>query len=485
MQTSIYNTLGGELQNLQTQTPDKLTFYHCGPTVYWTQHIGNMRGMTMADLIRRALIYSGYEVTFVRNYTDVGHLTGDNIGDADSGEDRMAKGAKREGLSPDAIADKYIAQFESDTALLNILPPDHSPRATHYIKQMQELVQILLEKGYAYTTDSAVYFDVAKFPNYTDLSGQKLNENRKGAGQGDVQDPDKHNSADFSLWFFKTGPHASALQTWESPFKSKLVENGRGFPGWHIECSAMAKALLGNTIDIHMGGVEHISIHHTNEIAQSEAANGQKFVNYWLHNEHLNVDNKKMAKSEGTAYSVSEIVEKGFSPTALRYFFLGAHYRSKQNFTWEALTGAKNALTKLQKQLRGYLPAAETQGSILEVWRAKFAEALTSDFNVPQALAVLWDMLASDAEPADKLETAYDFDRVLGLNLRKDLEAAEQRNGLSKVDEDKVALLITARERARADKDWAGADQLRDQLLEEFNVEVKDGPSGPEWEVKA
>lgn len=482
----IHNTLGKQVQNLHPIEAGKISFYHCGPTVYWTQHIGNLRGMTMADIIRRSLIFLDYDVNFVRNYTDVGHLTGDNIGDADSGEDRMEKGAKREGLSPDEIAQKYIDVFEKDCAELNILEPTHKPRATEFIAQMQDMVAVLLEKGFAYTTPKAVYFDITKADDYTKLSGQKLEANQIGAGKGDVSDPEKKHPQDFAVWFFKTGVHKKALQTWESPFSSPEVENGRGFPGWHIECSAMARALLDETIDIHMGGIEHIPVHHTNEIAQSESASGKEFVHYWLHNEHLTVDGEKMSKSEGTAYSLAELKAKGFSATDLRYFFLNAHYRSKQNFTWEALVAAQSALANLKKQLLQLRTQSEVEGLILEIWRLKFVEAISKDFSIPAALALVWELLKDNSvAPQDKLETILDFDRVLGLGLEAVALAADTEAKLDIPAEKKteIELLIAARNKAREDKDWQRADEIRAQLLKEFGIALIDKDGKTHWEL--
>src|SRR4030042_2920350 len=343
----LYNTLNSKREEIKPLKDKKVNMYYCGPTVYWTQHIGNLRVMFCADLVVRVLKYLGYKVKFVRNYTDVGHLTSDE----DLGEDKMEKGAKREGLKPQQIADKYIKIYEQDTAKLNLGEPNVKPRATKYIKEMIKIVQVLLDKGFAYTTDLAVYFDVTKAQNYNQLSGQNLDEQIKGAGTGEVEDPQKKHPADFALWFFKAGRHQNALQTWTSPFKSPLVEKGQGFPGWHIECSAMSKKNLGNTFDIHMGGIEHIPVHHTNEIAQSESANGVKFVNYWLHNEHLTVNSGKMAKSEGTSFSLQEVEDKGFQPLVLRYFFLQAQYRSKQNFTWESLQASQTGLERIYSQV--------------------------------------------------------------------------------------------------------------------------------------
>ncbi len=291
----LHNTLSRKKELFKPIQSGKVLFYQCGPTVYWTQHIGNIRAMVMADFIQRTFKYIGYDVKFVRNYTDVGHLTGDNIGNADIGEDRMEKAVKREGRSADEIAQHYIKIFEQDVKELNILEPFAKPRATEYIKEIIDMVQILIDKGFAYPTDLAVYFDISKVKDYTKLSGQDLEKNISGKGRADIEDPQKKNPADFSLWFFRAGTHENAVQFWPSPFTSKLVKNGEGFPGWHMECSAMIKTLLGETIDLHMGGVEHIPVHHTNEIAQSESANNVPLANFWLHNEWLLADGGKMS----------------------------------------------------------------------------------------------------------------------------------------------------------------------------------------------
>lgn len=461
----INNTLGRKLQEFKPINPPKVSFYHCGPTVYWTQHIGNMRGMTMGDLIRRSLLYLGYDVKYVSNYTDFGHLTSD----ADEGEDKMAKGARREGISPKEVADKYIAEFERDVKLMNILAPTVRARATDYIDEMIKMVQELLDKGYAYATAEAIYFDTSKFPNYTELSGRDMTKDMVGAGHGEVKETSKRNPADFAVWFFRTGPHKNALQYWESPFESPEVEKGYGFPGWHLECSAMARVNLGQQLDIHMGGVEHISIHHTNEIAQSEAVNGKKYVNYWLHNEHLNVDNKKMAKSDGTGYVLQDVLDKDYDPMHLRYFFLQAHYRSKQNFTWEGLDAARNAYEKLIRTL-SELPE-DVGGVVSEEWRMKFLTSLENDFNVPDGLAVVWDVLKSDLSDEDKLTTILDFDEVLGLRLKETLKG-------SVVDvPENIQKLILERNSARDAKNWKKSDELRVEI-EKQGFEVKDTDDG-------
>ena len=462
MSLKILNTESKKKEEFKPLNKNKVNFYQCGPTLYWTQHIGNMRAVVMADLINRTLKYLGYEVNFVRNYTDVGHLSGDNDGNADTGVDRMEKAAKRENLKPLEIAEKYKKIYEVDIQELNTLLPNHRPEATKYIQEMQKMVSELLEKGYAYSTPLAIYFDVSKAKNYHRLTGQK-NENQKaGAGSGEVQDGEKRNPEDFALWFFKAGAHKNALQTWKSPFSSPLVEDGEGFPGWHIECSAMGRKLCGNTLDIKMGGIEHIPIHHTNEIAQSEAANGLKYVDYWVHNEHLLVDGKKMSKSEGTSYSLQEVKEKGFSPMDLRYFFLQAHYRSKQNFTWDSLKASQTARKKLIEKLKTFPDG----GEISEEWKEKFIQKISDDFSIPEALSLVWEILKSDLTDADKKVTILDFDKVFGLNLEKEIsEKIKIPEGVQK--------LLDERKKTREEKDWEKSDELRGKI-KEFGFEVKD-----------
>src|SRR6056297_427274 len=458
----IFNTLGREKQEFEPLREGKVSFYHCGPTVYWTQHIGNLRGMTCADFIVRTLRYFDYEVTHVRNYTDVGHLTSDE----DEGEDKIEKGAKREGKTPREIANKYIDIFELDVAELNLSEPDHKPRATEHVEEMIAMVKTLLDKGYAYTTNLAVYFDISKKDDYTELSGQDLEKLLSGAGKGEIADPEKKNPADFALWFFKTGAHQNALQTWKSPFQSKLVENGEGFPGWHLECSAMSKKYLGDTVDIHMGGIEHIPVHHTNEIAQSECANGVKFVNYWLHNEHLLEKEKKIAKSEGASLTLSVIKDQGYDPLDLRFFFLQAQYRSKQNFTWEALDAARRGREHLNNQVR---ELGSEKGEINREFKEKFKAALGDDFNTCSALSVVQELLKSDLAEKDKLATVLDFDQVLGLKLDEDNLSSETPEEINK--------LIKEREVARQKKDFAKADRLREEI-EQRGYVVEDAKDG-------
>jgi len=327
---------------------------------------------------------------------------------------------------------------------------------------------VLIEKGFAYVTDLAVYFDVSKAKKYNRLSGQKIENQIKYAGKADVNDQNKKHFADFALWFFKAGNHKNALQFWQSPFVSPLVKNGEGFPGWHIECSVMAKKFLSRTIDIHMGGIEHIPIHHTNEIAQSESANEKEFARYWLHNEHLTIDGNKMSKSEGKVYGVSEIIKEGFNPLALRYFFLGAHYRSKQNFTWEAMKASQKGLTRLCEQVA---KLGSKIGKIDKKYQEEFAQKISDDFNTPQGFALARDMLKSDISNEDKLATILDFDKIFGLNLNK-----IEKNS-TKIPKE-IKKLANNREEARAKKDWDKADELR-KGIEKAGWTIKDTDNGP------
>ncbi|MBI4652721.1 cysteine--tRNA ligase [Candidatus Kuenenbacteria bacterium] len=463
----IYNTLTRKKEIFKPIEKNKVKFYQCGPTVYWTQHIGNMRAMVLADLILRTFKYLNYDVKFVRNYTDVGHLTSD----ACTGEDKMEKASKSENLSPWQIAEKYIKIFENDVKELNTLEPNIKTKATEHIFYIIEMVQILIDKKFAYQTDLAIYFDVSKAKNYTKLSRQNLEKQKHDVGSSDtsISDPQKKHPADFVLWFFKKGKHKNALQTWESPL-------GVGFPGWHIECSVMSNKHLGNTLDIHMGGVEHIPIHHTNEIAQSEAANGVKFVNYWIHNEHLLIDNKKMSKSEGTGYSLEEIKSKRFDPLSLRYFFLQAHYRSKQNFTWKAMKAGQNGLKSLQNKIKalgndyGKVDPIRYNLSnrVNKKYQKKFIEKISDNFNFPQALAVAQELLKSNLPDKDKLATILDFDKVFGLNLDKISKEGKQIKLPEEIQE-----LFEQRNQARLKKDWKQADKIREKILK-MRYEVVD-----------
>jgi cysteinyl-tRNA synthetase len=461
----LYNTLTRKKEEFVPIKPGHLSFYYCGPTVYWTQHIGNLRGSFCADIINRSFRYLNYDVSMVRNYTDVGHLSSDD----DEGDDKIEKTARKEKLNPEDIASRYIGIYENDVRDINILEPKFSPRATDSIEQMIEMIQVLIAKGYAYSTDLAIYFNVSKFDGYSKLSGQKIEKNITGAGRGTVSDPAKKNQQDFSLWFFRAGQHKNALQYWKSPFFSPLVEDGIGFPGWHLECSAMIKKFLGETIDIHMGGVEHVSVHHSNEIAQSEAANGVKLSNYWLHNEHLLINNGKMSKSEGTAFSLNEIKEKGFDPIALRYFYLQAHYRSKQNFTFEALKASQKGLSNLYSKIKSL---GSEIGSVDEKFKEHFLKYLLDDFNTPQTLSLINDILKSDLKNSDKLATIIDFDLVWGIDIEKNaLNTASDELEIS----EEAKIILNNRARAKEEKNFSKADELRERL-EDMGYDVQDLP---------
>lgn len=464
----LYNSLNRKKEDFIATEKDNVLVYQCGPTVYWTQHIGNMRAAVITDLLVRTLRYSGYKVKFARNYTDVGHLTSDR----DEGEDKMQKTAEKEGKTPEEIAQKYIDIFERDTAELNILEPNFKPRATEFVPNMIEMVEILLEKGFAYKTPLAIYFDVSKAKDYTRLSGQILEDNLEEAGHGTTSDTNKKNHADFALWFFKAGVHKNAIQTWKNPFSEE-----EGFPGWHIECSAMIKKLLGDTIDIHLGGIEHIPVHHTNEIAQSESANERPFVKYWMHYEHLLANNRKMSKSEGTGFSLQEVKEKGFDALSLRYFFLTSHYRSRQNFTWEALQDAENSYFKLIKKISEILPDGYTADidKTDDSYQNRFTEAVSSDLNMSEALAIVHEMIKNtNITPEIKINTIAKFDEILGLSLLKKADA-EKKDGLNIPIE--VISLSKEREVARFNKDWKMSDDIRKKILD-LGYEINDTDTG-------
>ncbi len=400
MALKLHNTLSGQVEEFSPIMPGKVSMYHCGPTVYDYAHIGNLRSYVFADILRRTAEYLGFDAKQVVNITDVGHLTSD----ADTGDDKMVKGLKREGLpitleGLKQLADKYEAAFKEDLKALNIKTPHHFPRATEYLKAEIDLVQELEKKGFAYRLADGIYFDTGKFPNYGALGGLtplKDAENRIDASG-------KKSPRDFVLWKFSSDEKLG----FDSPF-------GKGFPGWHIECSAMSRELLGQPFDIHTGGMDHIPVHHNNEIAQSEAAYGTKLANVWLHNEFLKVNEAKIAKSEGTGITLAELKKAGFNPLAYRYFLLMAHYRSPINFTWEALTAAQNAYEKLKKTLE----RLDEGGQVNEAYKKEFTEKIENDLNTPQALAVVWTMLKDeDVANNDKLATLKDFDKVLGLGL--------------------------------------------------------------------
>lgn len=456
MEIKLYNTLSRSKETFTPLVPGKAGMYVCGPTVYTYAHIGNMRSYVFADLLRRMLEYNGYEVTHVMNITDVGHL----VSDADEGEDKLVEGAKREKKTPWEIAEFYTQDFMHSLEALNILTPTVICKATDHIEEMLEFVQALYDKGFAYRIEGeGIYFDVTKLPDYGKLSGQNLEDLRAGA-RIEVNERKRH-PADFALW--KDAPPEHIMQ-WPSPW-------GPGYPGWHIECSTMSMKYLGRRIDIHTGGIDHVPIHHENEIAQSEALTGEPWVNYWLHGEFLQVDGGKMSKSLNNFYTVSTLRERHFDPLAFRYMCLNAHYRTPLNFTWEGMEAAQTALQRL-RQAYQQLPASSEEPS--PPLAEKFHRAINDDLNVPLALSYAWEAARSNAPGSKAL--LDQFDQVLGLKLS---EPAAQQQELPP----ELAALLAERNEARARKDWARSDQLRDELAS-MGVIVKDTKDGTEWEYR-
>jgi cysteinyl-tRNA synthetase len=455
----LYNSLTRQIQPLKPEKPGEVSLYTCGPTVYNYYHIGNLRNAVFNDTLRRTLEASGLEVKHVMNITDVGHL----VSDADEGEDKLEKGAAREGKTVWEVAEHYTEAFKADMAAMNVLPPSVNPhreknqsdpyaRATDFISEQIDMVKALIDKGFAYQTKQAIYFDVTKLHSYGELSGQKLSDKEVAARSDVVTDPDKLHPQDFAVWFFTVGRYADHSMKWLSPW-------GEGFPGWHLECSAIIHATLGDPIDIHTGGVDHIGTHHPNEMAQTEAAYGHKLASVWVHNEFILVDGAKMAKSKGNSYTLKDITDKGFHPLALRLLYLQAHYRSEINFTWESLEAAQNRLLNLYAwaDLRH-----QSDGQTDYI--ANTLEALGNDLGTPQLLEAL-----SGVDIVPSASMLHQLDQLLGLGLsgRTDITADQKH-------------LIAEREAARRAKDWAKADELRGKLRE-HNLEIDDTPRGPRW----
>lgn len=446
----LYNSASRKIEEFTPLNSPTVTFYSCGPTVYDYTHIGHMRTYINNDVLKRSLNYLGYQVNHVMNITDVGHLTGDD----DTGEDKLEKGAKKIGKTVWQVADFYTDFFNQTMEALNIIPANTVSKATGHIAEMIDLIKKLLEKGFAYETPEAIYFDVGKFKNYGKLSGQSLDEKLQKAREEVHVDPAKKHPADFSLWFKRVGRFSDHEMHWKSPW-------GDGFPGWHIECSAMSMKYLGATIDIHAGGVDHLPVHHENEIAQSEAATGKPFVRFWFHNEFLLVDGKKMSKSLGNFYTIDDVVKRGIDPLALRLLFLQSHYRQQMNFTWESVKASQDALSKL----REYVIAlkAQTERTALSDeklakvndYRNRFKDSLAQDLQMSQAVATLWEMLKSNIPSEDKLDLLFHFDEVLGLELN--LVTAE------KIPPEIMAL-AEEREQARVNRDFKKSDELRKQI---------------------
>jgi cysteinyl-tRNA synthetase len=468
----LYNTLGRTIQAFEPLQPEQVKLYTCGPTVYGYYHVGNLRNAVFNDTLRRALEANGYSVKQVMNITDVGHLDSD----ADEGEDKLEAGAQKDNKSVWEVAKFYTEAFKADMTALNILPPNgysgpDGPyaKATDFIPQQIDLVKILVDKDFAYQTKEAIYFDVSKLPSYGELSGQRLADKEVGAREEVVKDAQKRNPQDFALWFFTVGRFADHSMHWPSPW-------GDGFPGWHLECSAIIHATLGDPIDIHTGGVDHIGTHHPNEMAQTEAAFGHKLANYWVHNEFVLIEAQKMSKSVGNIYTLDDIKKKGYDPLALRLLFLQVHYRSQMNFTWEALEAAQVFLNRL----RGWAdlalqPAADRQSSVGKTYGPavdKMKELLSDDLNSPEAIGLLSGLAAhSEEQGVDQgiTKTLSELDELFGLGLSGRIDISQD-----------IKELIGRRDNARNDKDWVLADQLRNQLID-LKIELRDSPSGTLW----
>lgn len=458
----VYNTLTRRKEELKTVHPGEVRMYSCGPTVYSQAHMGNMRAYLFMDTLRRVIRMNGYKLLGVMNITDVGHLTSD----ADEGEDKMQSAAKKTGKSPWEIAEHFTDLFFRDTARLNIEKPEIVAKATDHIADMLEFVEALVEKGYGYETSDGVYFDISKFPSYGKLSGNtRLDDNIAGA-RVDVNS-EKRNPADFALW--KKAPKEHIMQ-WDSPW-------GRSYPGWHIECSTMSRKYLGDVFDIHTGGVDHIPIHHENEIAQSEALLGHPAVNYWMHVEFMQVDGRKMSKSLGNTYTLDQLEERGYSPMDFRYFCLNTHYRKKLNFTFEGMDAAKTAYSRLLALLKACAASdAKTDPAVIEAFDKEFADAVSDDLNIPLGMGALWTLLKNPPS-RDIYEAAMRADKVLGLSLDKCTEEKKED-----VPAD-VKAIADERWTARLAKDWAKSDALRETLAS-MGWAVKDGKEGYELTKK-
>ncbi len=456
MEILLTNTMSRKKEVFKPLREGEVGIYTCGLTVYNFAHIGNLRAYVFADTLKRMFLFNGYKVNHVMNITDVGHLTGDE----DEGEDKMEAGARREGKTVWEIVDFYTKAFFNDLKRLRIIFPTVTCRATRHVDDMIDMIRKIESNGYTYVAGGNVYFDTSKLSDYGKLARLKLDEDNTRSRV--ESDPYKRNPFDFVLWFTRYKYDSHAMQ-WDSPW-------GRGFPGWHIECSAMSSKYLGERFDIHTGGIDHIPIHHTNEIAQSEAAFGHEWVNYWLHSEFLVIgDGEKMSKSLGNFITLQTLIDRGYDPAEYRYYLLGAHYKKQLAFTLEALDGAKSAMKRLTTKI-GELKGSEAPVSKLNsVLLNEFHEAINDDLNTPRALAVLWKVVDSeDLRPGEKLSLINEFDRVLGLGL-SEIE--------TEVIPEEVEELANQRDQARRGKDWKKADELR-KLISEKGYEVLDERDG-------
>lgn len=465
MALELYNSLSRKIEVFEPLSDGPVGVYTCGPTVYDYVTIGNWRTYTLGDIAVRILKYNGYEVKYVMNITDVGHLTGDNEGDADTGIDRLEKGAKREGKTAWSVAEFYTKDFLDGYKILNLSEPERFCKATDHINEQIELVKKLEENGLVYKINDGVYFDTVAYESKGYHYGELSNLDQIKAGARVEFNQEKKNTRDFALWKFSPTDEQRDME-WDSPW-------GKGFPGWHIECSAMSMKYLGEQFDLHIGGEDLKSTHHPNEIAQSQGATGHSpFVKYWIHGAFLQVDGGKMGKSKGNAYTLHDLETRGISPFALRYFYFSGHYRSPLNFTWEGLESSAHTLRKLQDAYL-VLQVPSAVGVVDENYKTKFLNAINDDLNMPQALAVVWELVKDETIlPENKKATMLEFDRVFGFGF------AELKK---EIIPDEINKLVKDREQARLSKDWAKSDELRGKI-KEMGYEVSD--TGGEAKVR-
>ncbi len=451
MPLHLYDTYTRRLREFEPLQPGQVGIYTCGPTVYDYAHIGNLRTYLFEDTLRRVLAFNGYQVKQVMNITDVGHLTSD----ADEGEDRMEKGSRRTGMTAWQIAELYTEEFRKDMRRLNMLEPTIWCKATDHIAEQIATIKCIEDKGFTYRTSDGIYFDTSKLPDYGYMARLDVEGLQAGVR---IDMGEKRHPTDFALWKFSPSGQKRQME-WDSPW-------GVGFPGWHIECSAMSAKYLGPWFDIHCGGEDHINVHHTNEIAQTEACHGTRLANFWMHGYFLQIDEARMGKSVGNFLRLQTVIDKGIDPLAYRFFCLSAHYRAKLNFTWESLEGAATALDRLRIAVYEW---AEP-GSPDQEYVSRFTEQVNDDLNMPRALAVAWDVVKSDLPPAIKKATLLVFDQVLGLDLANWRPPEE-------VIPAEIMALVDQRRQARLEKRWQDADALRQQVTE-AGFEIEDTPQG-------
>ena len=464
----LYNTLTKNVEEFVPNVEGKVNMYTCGPTVYHFAHIGNLRSYIMEDVLEKTLRYAGYDVKRVMNITDVGHLSSD----ADTGEDKMLKGAKREHKTVMEIAKFYTDAFFADCAKLNIKTPDVVEPATNCIDNFIEMIEVLLKKGYAYQAGENIYFDTSKLKNYYVFGNQSEEELMVGVREDVTEDENKKNKNDFVLWFTKSKFEDQALK-WDSPW-------GVGYPGWHIECSCISMKHLGEYMDIHCGGIDNMFPHHTNEIAQSEAYLGHKWCNYWFHVHHLNDQSGKMSKSKGEFLTVSLIESKGYNPLAYRLFCLQSHYRKPLVFSYEALDQAAGTYNKLKKRIADLSKEGTVNEATVAEYKAKFVEAVGNDVNTSMGITLLYDVLKAEIDDVTKRAIIGSFDEVLGLDLLKEEAKAEPQ-----VDaqlEAYVLAKIEERKAAKKEKNFALADAIRNELLEK-GIVLEDTREGVKWKL--